>query len=318
MSNTLRLIGRRLLQLPLMLLGITFLVFFVMSFSPVDPARTALGETASPEALEAYREQHGLNLPLLVRYVQFLGGLLHGDLGTYSARSLPVIDEVAKAFPVTLSLTFFGLLIAVVVALILGILAAVYRDRWPDQLIRIVGVASLSTPSFWLAILLIQLFTLTWDILPASGKLPDFAEDPAGWVARMTLPALALAVPVIGQLSRVVRTAMVEELDKDYVRTALGAGIPRPVVVARNVLRNALITPVTVLGLRIGYLLGGAVVIEIIFAIPGMGTLILNGVTNNEPNLVQGVTLAVSVAFVVINIIVDLLYVLINPRIRAV
>ncbi|SFI70606.1 MULTISPECIES: ABC transporter permease [Microbacterium] len=318
MSNTLRLIGRRLLQLPLMILGITFLVFFVMSFSPVDPARTALGETASPDALEAYRQSHGLNDPLFVRYVAFLFGLLRGDFGTYSARSLPVGDEVARAFPVTLSLTFLGLLIAVAVAFILGVVAAVYRDRWPDQVIRILGVASLSTPSFWLAILLIQLFTLQLGILPASGRLPDFFADPGGWLARMTLPALALAVPVIGQLSRVVRTSMVEELDRDYVRTALGAGIPRPVVVARNVLRNALITPVTVLGLRVGYLLGGAVVIEVIFAIPGMGTLILNGVTNNEPNLVQGVTLAVALAFVVINIIVDLLYVLINPRIRAV
>jgi peptide/nickel transport system permease protein len=317
-SNTLRLIGRRLLQLPLMILGITFLVFFVMSFSPVDPARTALGETASPEALEAYREDHGLNLPLFVRYVNFLFGLVQGDLGTYSARSLPVIDEVARAFPVTLALTFLGLLIAVIVAFVIGVLAAVYRDRWPDQVIRVFGVAALSTPSFWLAILLIQVFTLGLNLLPASGPLPDFWTDPSGWLARMTLPAIALAVPVIGQLSRVVRTSMVEELDRDYVRTALGAGIPRVIVVGRNVLRNALITPVTVLGLRIGYLLGGAVVIEIIFAIPGMGTLILNGVTNNEPNLVQGVTLAVALAFVVINIIVDLLYVLINPRIRAV
>ncbi|UUE20541.1 ABC transporter permease [Microbacterium sp. J1-1] len=318
MSHTLRLIGRRLLQLPLMILGITFLVFFVMSFSPVDPARTALGETASPEALEAYREDHGLNLPLFARYVNFLFGLVQGDLGTYSARSLPVIDEVARAFPVTLALTFLGLIIAVIVAFAIGVLAAVYRDRWPDQVIRVFGVAALSTPSFWLAILLIQIFTLGLNLLPASGPLPDFWADPAGWFARMALPAIALAVPVIGQLSRVVRTSMVEELDRDYVRTALGAGIPRVIVVGRNVLRNALITPVTVLGLRIGYLLGGAVVIEIIFAIPGMGTLILNGVTNNEPNLVQGVTLAVALAFVVINIIVDLLYVLINPRIRAV
>jgi len=317
-SHTLRLVGRRLLQLPLMILGITFLVFFVMSFSPVDPARTALGETASPEALEAYREDHGLNLPLFVRYVNFLFGLVQGDLGTYSARSLPVVDEVARAFPVTLALTFLGLVIAVVVAFVIGVLAAVYRDRWPDQVIRVFGVAALSTPSFWLAILLIQVFTLALGVLPASGPLPVFADDPSGWLARMTLPAVALAVPVIGQLSRVVRTSMVEELDRDYVRTALGAGIPRVIVVGRNVLRNALITPVTVLGLRIGYLLGGAVVIEIIFAIPGMGTLILNGVTNNEPNLVQGVTLAVALAFVVINIIVDLLYVLINPRIRAV
>lgn len=318
MSNTFRLIGRRLLQLPIMILGITFLVFFVMSFSNVDPAITALGEGASREDREAYREQLGLNDPLLVRYVGFLAGMLRGDLGTYSALQLPVIDDVVRAFPITLQLTFLGLIIAVIGSTVLGVVAALYRDRWPDQVIRIFSIASLSTPSFWLAVLLIQLFTLQLGTLPASGALPPLTQDPAGWLARMALPALALAVPVIGQLSRVVRTAMVEELERDYVRTALGAGVPRSVVIARNVLRNALITPVTVLGLRVGYLLGGAVVIEIIFALPGMGTLILNGVTNNEPNLVQGVTLAVALAFVVINIIVDLLYVLINPRIRTV
>lgn len=318
MSAMLTLIGRRLLQLPVMILGITFLVFFVMSFSSIDPAIIALGEGASIEQREAYRAANGLDDPLIVRYFGFLGALIQGDFGTYSARQLPVIDEIARAFPITLQLTFLGLIIAVVFATLLGVVAAIYRDRWPDQAIRLLSIASLSTPSFWLAVLLIQLFTLTLGVLPSSGGLPPLTEDPAGWFGRMLLPAVALAVPVIGQLSRVVRTAMVEELDRDYVRTALGAGVPRPIVIGRNVLRNALITPVTVLGLRIGYLMGGAVVIEIIFALPGMGTLILNGVTNNEPNLVQGVTLTVALAFVVINIIVDLLYVLINPRIRSV
>jgi peptide/nickel transport system permease protein len=318
MTSALRLIGRRLLQLPVMILGISFLVFFVMSFSKVDPALIALGESASLEEREAYRVDKGLEGPLLVRFVAFLGGLVRGDLGTFSARQQPVVDEVARAFPITLQLTFLGLVIAVAGALTLGVLAAVHRDRWPDQVIRVLSITALSTPSFWLAVLLIQGVTLGLGVLPASGPLPPLGQDPGGWLARMALPAVALAVPVIGQLSRVVRTAMVEELDRDYVRTALGAGIPRPVVVARNVLRNALITPVTVLGLRVGYLMGGAVVIEIIFALPGMGTLILNGVTNNEPNLVQGVTLTVALAFVAINIVVDLLYVLINPRIRSV
>ncbi|MGA4779531.1 ABC transporter permease [Cellulosimicrobium sp. AB352] len=318
MSALLRLVGRRLLQLPIMILGITFLVFLVMSFSQVDPAIQALGEGASVEAREAYREANGLNDPLLVRYVAFLGGLLHGDLGTFSARRVPVADEVARALPITLQLTLMGLVIAVVAALVMGILAALYRDRWPDKAIRVVSVASLATPSFWLAVLLIQVVTLSAGWLPASGPLPDPSEDLGGYLARMTLPALALAIPVVGQLTRVVRTSVVEELDKDYVRTAIGAGIPRHVVVGRNVLRNALITPITVLGLRVGYLIGGAVVIEIIFALPGMGTLILNGVTNNEPNLVQGVTLTVALAFVLINIVVDMLYVLVNPRIRTV
>jgi peptide/nickel transport system permease protein len=317
-SALLRLVGRRLVQLPIMILGITFLVFFVMSFSPTDPAIQALGEGASIEAREAYRAAHGLDDPLLVRYVAFLGGLLHGDLGTYSARQTPVAEAVGQALPVTLELTFLGLIVAVLFALVFGIAAALYRDQWPDKVIRVVSVVSLATPSFWLAVLLIQLVTLRLAWLPASGPLPGPAEDLGGYLARMALPALALAVPVIGQLTRVVRTSVVEEIDKDYVRTAVGAGVPWPVVVARNVLRNALITPITVLGLRVGYLIGGAVVIEVIFGLPGMGTLILNGVTNNEPNLVQGVTLTVALAFVLINIVVDLLYVLVNPRIRTV
>ncbi|ODT82407.1 MAG: ABC transporter permease [Pelagibacterium sp. SCN 64-44] len=319
MLNVLNLIGRRLVQLPVMILGITFLVFFVMSFSNVDPAITALGEGASLEARQAYRLEHGLDEPLLIRYVNFVIGLAHFDLGTYSARQLPVIDEVARAFPITLQLTFLGLIFAVAFSLLLGVIAAIYRDRWPDQAIRVLSIAALSTPSFWLAVLLIQALghkVGIFSLLPTSGRLPGMADNFSGWFARMLLPAIALAVPVIGQLSRVVRTAVVEELDKDYVRTALGAGIPRHVVVGRNVLRNALITPITVLGLRIGYLMGGAVIIEVIFNINGMGMLILNGVSNNEPNLVQGVTLTVAIAFIVINVVVDLLYVLVNPRIR--
>ena len=321
MSKVLNLIGRRLVQLPIMILGITFLVFFVMSFSKVDPSITALGEGASLEARQEYRLQHGLDLPLLTRYVNFLGGLAHGDLGTYTARQLPVIDEVLRAFPITLQLTFLGLVIAVIFSLLLGVTAAIYRDRWPDQVIRVASIAALSTPSFWLAVLLIQLLgnkAGIFSVFPTSGRLPAITDNFGGWMNRMLLPAFALAVPVIGQLSRVVRTAVVEELDKDYVRTALGAGIPRHVVVGRNVLRNALITPITVLGLRVGYLMGGAVIIEIIFNINGMGMLILNGVTNNEPNLVQGVTLTVALAFIVINVVVDLLYVLVNPRIRTI
>lgn len=321
MSKVLSLIGRRLVQLPIMILGITFLVFFIMSFSKIDPAITALGEGASLEARLDYRTAHGLDEPLPTRYVAFLAGLTRLDLGTYSARQLPVINEIARAFPVTLQLTFLGLIIAVTSALVLGVVAAIYRDRWPDQSIRLLSIASLSTPSFWLAILLIQVLghkVGVFSLLPVSGKLPALTENFGGWLSRMLLPAFALAMPVVGQLSRVVRTSVVEELDRDYVRTALGAGIPRRVVVGRNVLRNALITPITVLGLRIGYLLGGAVVIEIIFNINGMGMLIMNGVTNNEPNLVQGVTLTVALAFVVINVVVDLLYVLANPRIRTV
>ena len=155
-------------------------------------------------------------------------------------------------------------------------------------------------------------------LLPASGPLPHFTTNPGGYLARMLMPAIALAFPLTGQMTRIVRTAMVEELDKDYVRTARGGGLPEFVVIARNVLRNALITPVTTLGLKIGYLMGGAVVIEVIFNLPGMGTAILAGITGGETMLVQGVVIVVALAFVIINIIVDMLYLLINPRIRTV
>ena len=316
MNNLLRLIARRLVALPIMVVGVSFLVFFIMSLSPIDPAYSALGETATPEALEEYRVQHGLNDPFLVQYGRYLWNMLHGDLGTYGAGSSSVTDLVAKALPITLQLTFLGLFFAVLISFPLGVLAALYRDRWPDQVIRVFSVVGIGTPSFWLATLLVMAFV---GKLPVSGPLPDVTVSPSGWFLRMLLPAIALAVPVVGQMTRVVRTSMVEELDRDYVRTAVGAGIPKRIVVARNVLRNALITPVTVLGLRVGYLMGGAVVIEIIFSINGMGTVVLlKGIQENWVTLVQGGALVVAIAFIVVNIIVDMLYLLINPRIRSV
>ena len=321
MSNLLRLIGRRLLALPIMVLGVTLLVFVVMSFSTADPAVLALGESATPEALEQYREAHHLNDPLLTRFWDYLVGLAHGDLGT-SFTGVRISDMVSTAFPITLQLTFIGILVAVVAATVLGVVAALYRDRMPDQVIRVISVLCLATPSFWLALLLIQWFG---DIPGATGAFPSlvtrwfpFSDDPAAYARQIFLPALAIAVPNTGTLTRVVRTAMVEELDRDYVRTAIGAGIPKRVVVARNVLRNALITPLTVLGLRLGYAMGGAVVIEMIFNIQGMGQLIFQGVTRNDVNIVQGVSITVALAFIIINIVVDMLYVLVNPRIRSV
>ena len=321
MSNLIRLIGRRLVALPVMVLGVTLLVFVVMSFSSADPARLALGESATPDALEQYRVAHHLNDPLLQRYWDYLVGLAHGDLGT-SFTGVDTSQRVAEAFPITLQLTFIGIFAAVIVATILGIIAALYRDKWQDQVIRVISIACLATPSFWLALLLIQWFstvpggTGTFPALVAEWVPLD--EDPAAYVNQIFLPALAIAVPNAGSLTRVVRTAMVEELDRDYVRTAIGGGVPRNVVVARNVLRNALITPLTVLGLRIGYAMGGAVVIEMIFNIKGMGQLIFQGITRNDVNIVQGVSITVALAFILINIVVDMLYVLVNPRIRSI
>ena len=315
MNNLIRLVGRRLVLLPIMVLGVTFLVFVLMSLSPIDPAYAALGESATPEALAAYRETNGLNDPWYIQFGSYIASMVQGDLGVYGQAGLPVADKVFAALPITLQLTFFGLIIAILISFPLGIIAALFRNRWPDQVIRFFSVIFIATPSFWLAILLVMAFI---GKLPVAGGLPQLSEDPLGWFERMLLPAVSLAVPVIGQMTRIVRTSMVEELDSDYVRTAIGAGIPRSVVVSRNVLRNALITPVTVLGLRVGYLIGGAVVIEIIFNLQGMGRVLIDGITNSWVSVVQGSALVVAISFILVNIIVDVLYVLINPRIRAV
>ena len=318
MNNLLRLLGRRLIALPFMAFGVTLLVFFLMSFSQYDPAVAALGENATPAALAQYRHEMGFDRPWWEQFLAYLGGLLHGDLGVYGVNKDSVATRIGQAFPITLQLTFIGLVIAVVLAVIFGVLAALYRDTWVDQAIRVVSIIAIATPSFWLGVLLIYVCQIKMAWLPGAGDLPAFTADPGGYLARMAMPSFALGLPVAGSLTRIIRTSMVEELDKDYVRTAIGAGVPKGVVVARNVFRNALITPVTMLGMKIGYLMGGAIVIEVIFALPGMGTAMFDGINNNQPTLVQGVALVVALAFMVVNVVVDLLYVLINPRIRTV
>ncbi|ACL32730.1 ABC transporter permease component [Glaesserella parasuis 29755] len=304
------------MALPLMMLGVSALVFIILQFTPGDPASVALGESASDAAKELYREQHGLNDPVIVQYFRFIGNVLVLDFGLTTPPEQPITSLIAKAFPLTLQLTFIGVFLAAIVSFSLGIIAALYRDRWADQVIRLLSVAAVATPSFWLGILLIQYFSLELDWLP-SGGFVSFSEDPTEYFRSMALPALALAIPVCASLIRVVRTTMVEEMDKDYVRTAIGNGVPYATVIRHNVLRNALITPVTVLGLRVGYLLGGAVVIEQIFDLPGMGKLIFNGIVNHDLHLVQGVVLTIAFTFVLVNIIVDILYLLINPKIRS-
>ena len=318
MSNLLRLLGRRLIALPFMALGVTFLVFFLMSFSQYDPAVAALGENSTPEALAAFRHEMGYDLPWWQQFFNYIVGLFRGDMGVYGVNKDSVAARVAQAFPITLQLTFIGLIIAIVFAIVFGVLAALYRDTWVDQIIRVVSIIAIATPSFWLGVLLIYVLQIKMAWLPGSGDLVPFTQDPGAYLARMAMPSFALGLPVAGQLTRIIRTSMVEELDKDYVRTAIGAGVPKSVVVSRNVFRNALITPVTTLGMKIGYLMGGAIVIEVIFALPGMGTAMFDGINGNQPMLVQGVVLVVALAFIIINIIVDLLYVLINPRIRTV
>jgi peptide/nickel transport system permease protein len=308
------LLGRILSLVPL-LLGVTLFVFVVMRFSPVDPAVAALGEVPE-EQLQQFREDNGLLDPWPVQYGRFLWQLLHGDFGVSVITRQSVGDTITTALPLTIQLTLMGLVIAVVLALLLGITSAVFRDRWPDQLIRLVSLAGIAAPAFWIALLLVQWLAVGEGLFPTSGYISP-ADSFSGWLNSMALPAIALSMPVTAQLTRIIRTSMVEELDKDYVRTARGGGLPPVVVVGRNVLRNALVTPLTVLGLRVGYLLGGAVVIETMFALPGMGQNMIQAVTDGDTAKVQGFVLTIALIFVLVNLIVDILYVIANPRLRS-
>lgn len=312
----LRLALRRIAMLPVMVLGIALLVFVVMQFSPIDPAYNALGESASPAARARFAEEHGLNDPLPLRYVAFLHQLVQGDLGMTLPPGHPVTDRITTALPLTIQLTLLALVLGLVLALLLGVTGAVYRDRWPDQLTRLISMAGIAIPPFWLGILLIQQFALNTPLFPTGGYTNP-ADSVTGWLRTMALPAVSLAIPLATSLARLIRTSMVAELDRDYVRTARGNGLPQHVVI-RSVLRNALVTPLTVLGVRVGYLLSGAVVIETIFDLPGMGKLILEGVTGNDVSLVRGTVLVIALTFLVVNVLVDLLYLLVNPRIRTV
>ncbi|MEU9341333.1 ABC transporter permease [Streptomyces sp. NPDC048278] len=316
MTAVLRILLRRTALLVPLLLGIALFVFLVMRFSDVDPASAFFqGANPTPQQLHAFRERNGLLDPLPLRYVHFVGGLLHGDLGTSALTRTPVLDQVLTALPLTLQLTFLGLGIAVVLALAGGVTAAIHRDRWPDQVIRVLSLVGVAAPAFWLALLMIQYLAVDRGWFPSGGYInPE--DSVTGWLKTMALPALALSLPVAAQLTRIVRTSVVEELDKDYVRTAIGSGLPPHVVVGRNVLRNALVNPLTVLGLRVGYLLGGAVVIETVFALPGMGKLMIDAVQNGDPAVVQGVVLTTATGFVVVNLVIDILYLLVNPRLR--
>lgn len=312
-----RMLLRRVLALVPLLLGVILFVFVVMQFSPTDPAIAAFdGGNPTAEQLEQFRRENGLLDPMPVQYVRFVWQLLQGNFGTSVITKQPIGETIATALPLTVQLTAMGLVIAIVVSVALGVTSALYRDRWPDQLIRLVSLGGVAAPAFWVALLLVQWLAVGQGLFPTSGYVnPN--DSFTGWLASMTLPAVALSLPVAAALTRIIRTSMVEELDKDYVRTARGGGLPPTVVVGRNVLRNALVNPLTVLGLRMGYLLGGAVVIETMFALPGMGQNMIQAVLDGDTTKVQGFVITIAIGFVLVNLVIDVLYLVANPRLRS-
>ncbi|MEO3888628.1 ABC transporter permease [Nonomuraea sp. B5E05] len=317
MTLVARMLLRRLLILIPLVLGVIAFVFIVMRFSNNKPEYAYFqGANPTAEQIRQFQLENGLLDPLPVRYVRFVLDLAQGDMGTSVLTRKPVIESVTTALPLTLQLTLLGLVVGLVLSFAFGVVAALYRDRWPDQLVRLVSLIGVAAPSFWLALLMIQWLAVGEGLFPTSGYINP-ADSFAGWLRSMTLPALSLSLPIAAQLTRIIRTSVVEELDRDYVRTAYGSGLPPIVVIGRNVLRNALINPLTVLGLRIGYLIGGTVVIETIYGLPGMGQLMINAVRDGDPAVVQGVVLTIAVGFMIVNLAVDVLYLLVNPRLRS-
>ena len=297
------------------LLLISLIVFTGVRMIPGDPARVLAGTEADAAGIEEIREKYGLNAPLPVQYLRWLGLAATGDLGESIRTRTPVAWMVATKLPITIELTLLSLAVALAIAIPGGVMAAVRRNSAWDVLASGVSLCGVSVPNFWLGIMLILLVSVRFGWLPASGFVP-IAEDPLGNLKRMLMPALVLGTGLAAVLMRQTRNAMIEVLSADYVRTARAKGLAQKAVVVRHALRNGLIPVVTILGLQMGALMGGAVVTEQIFVLPGFGRLIVEAVFTRDYPVVQGVVLITASSYVLINLLVDLSYTVLNPRIR--
>jgi peptide/nickel transport system permease protein len=290
------------------------LVFGGVRAIPGDPALAYAAEDRDPAVLASIREKYGLDDPLPVQYVRWVGLALQGDLGT-DARGLPVAETIVSRIPLTLELAGLALLIGVVIGVLAGVIAAVRRGKASDYAATSVALLGLSVPHFWLGLLMIIVFAVNLNWLPAGGYV-SFREDPIGNLEHMLMPAIVLGTGLSAVLMRQMRSAMLDSLGADYVRTARAKGLSEWSVVGKHAFRNSLITVTTVIGLQLGALISGAVVTEQIFGIAGFGRLTVDSIAQRDYALLQGVVLVVAVGYVVVNLIVDVAYSFINPRIR--
>jgi peptide/nickel transport system permease protein len=311
----LRFLTRRLAAMLLTMLVVSFLVFFIAEVVPVDPARAALGPFAKPEAIEALREEMGLNRPVLVRYGNWLLGCLRGDMGVSIHFRRPVSELVKVRLGRSLELAALGFLFMIPMGLALGTLAGVAEGKYLDRIISISSSLMVSLPSYVSGVLVIIVFSLWLGWLPGT-SIPDPEAGFLQGVRKLILPILALSLDEIGYLARLTRSNMGEVLRKPYIRTAQLKGLPRTTVIMRHALRNALIAPFTAITVHINWLIGGVVVVEVLFRYPGMGSLVLDAAMRNDVVLLEGATLVLTLVAVVSQVLADLGYYLLNPRIR--
>lgn len=304
-------VRRIFVTLPTIFLTIS-LIFFGLRILPGDPATVMIGDNSSPEAVEALREKMGLNEPIWIQYLDFLGSVVRADLGESFISGEPVSRQLLSVFPDTLKLTLFGIIIGCVIGIPLGIVSALKRETKLDNLLRFLSVIGLSIPPFLLGIYMIIVFSLKIPIFPSMGSGEGFI----GEIYHLILPALTIGLILSASIMRYTRSSMLDEINQDYVRTAWAKGVPEKVVIFKHLLRNTLIPVVTVIGLQMTALLSGSVITESIFSRSGLGSLAISAITTRDFPVLQGCLILFAVVVMIVNLIVDISYTLINPKIR--
>lgn len=306
---------QRLISLVPVLIAISFVTFLLLALIPGDPAVVMLGADASPAALDRLRSQLGLDRPFLERFAWWLSNAARGDLGVSLYHRRPVVGMIFERLPITLGICIGATIISIIVGVSAGIVSALRRNRPADHVVRVLSLVALSMPEFWLGLLLILLFSVQFQVFPLTGYVA-FTDDPWRSVQFFILPSVALGLTLAGFLTRLTRSSMLEALSQDYVRTARSKGLRERRVVLAHALATALLPLVTIVGLNFGRLLGGAVVIETVFNLPGVGRLIVLAITQRDFPVVQAAVLYVAALYTVINLLTDLSYALLDPRVR--
>ena len=304
---------KRLLMLIPVILGVTFIVFFILNLSPGDPAAMILGEQATAEALEMKREELGLNDPLLVRYFNCMKDLLRGDMGVSYRNSISVWDQVIDRFPNTVVLAIAGILVALLIGIPLGILSAKKQNTVIDNISMVLSLIGVSMPNFWFGLLVVMLFALKLGWLPSQGMGEGFVP----LLQSLVLPALTLGTGSAGTIARMTRSSMLEVIRQDYISTARSKGVDERTVTYQHMLRNALIPIITAVGLQFGTLLGGAMLTETVFSWPGLGRLMVENIKSKDIPMVLGCVVFLATMFTIVNLVVDIIYAFVDPRIKS-
>ena len=306
---------RRLLSAIPVLFIVSLISFGLMRLIPGDPAAAIAGTSATPAQIEQLRRDLGLDEPVILQLLHYYQGLLQGDFGKSLLLGKGVLAATMERLPVTIGLSLYALVLTLLIGVTSGIIAALRQNTWVDQVAMMIAMLGISIPNFFLGLLMIIFFAVQLGWLPSGGYVP-FSQDPIGWLRSTTMPAISLALLQAGLLARITRSGMLEVLRQDYVRTARAKGLPERQVILKHALANALIPIVTVVGIIISLLLSGAVVTEALFSLPGMGQLLTQAVLSRDYPMVQGGLLLVTTFLVVVNILVDILYAMIDPRVR--